>query len=79
MVVSWQSLQAKCNGTCRPELMDHASWEFEREAVCEGLDHPEAGVLDVVEAGQQLQLASEHFATRDAAPQAPTHKRRLGW
>ena len=48
--------------------MDQADWNLEREAICEGLDHPEAADCDVVEAGRQLHLSTAHFAARDAAP-----------
>ncbi len=56
--------------------MDDAGWRSEREGICEGMDHDEASACDAVEAGRQLQLATGHFAARDAAPQAAQRGRR---
>ena len=47
--------------------MDYRAWESERESTCEGLDHPDAGALDINHAAAQLTAATEHFAARDAA------------
>jgi Fe-S-cluster containining protein len=55
-----------------PELINKESWDYEREHICEGLDHVEAPLCDLMEAGEQLQLATVHFAARDAAQ----HRRR---
>eukprot|EP00884_Botryococcus_braunii_P002786 jgi/Botrbrau1/12508/Bobra.0169s0050.1 len=48
-----------------PDLLEQESWEYEREYVCEGLDHPEAEPCDLEVAREQLQLATLHFAARD--------------
>ena len=48
--------------------MDEGAWGCEREAVCEGMDHADAGACDPVQAGHQLMLSTAHFAARDAAP-----------
>ena len=58
--------------------MSDAGWRSEREGICEGMDHNEASACDAAEAGRQLQLATGHFAARDAAPLAVQRGRRRG-
>ena len=55
--------------------MNESAWLSEREAVCEGMDHAEAGVCDPVKAGHQLMLSTAHFAARDTAPLATERRR----
>ncbi|MEW5310776.1 MAG: hypothetical protein WDW38_002540 [Sanguina aurantia] len=37
-----------------PEMMTEEGWRWEKENLCEGFDHPDAGELDVVSAAKQL-------------------------
>lgn len=50
-----------------PDLIDGESWDQERDSVCEGMDHGDASPCDPVEVAHQLNLATLHFAAREAA------------
>lgn len=49
-----------------PELMHPRVWQDVKENLCEGLDHAEAGPLDMADAAEQLQAATEHVLQLDA-------------
>ncbi len=50
-----------------PELVHPASWAAEAADVCEGINHPDAPVVDTVEAARMLAVAAEYTATFDEA------------
>lgn len=45
-------------------------WKQEQQHVCEGIEHPDAPELDRAYAAQQLQLATEHTLSLEAAKPA---------
>ncbi|KAG2487266.1 hypothetical protein HYH03_014107 [Edaphochlamys debaryana] len=47
-----------------PELMLDKEWQWEKENICEGFDHEEAGPLDVEAAAQQLREANKMTQVR---------------
>lgn len=53
-----------------PELMPTGAWKAEQQHMCEGIEHPEAPQLDRWHAAQQLQLATEHVLSLEAAKPA---------
>lgn len=62
-----------------PELTEDREWDWERENVCEGFDHPEAPPLDVEEAARQLREANKMTQLRLLASTARTTQREAEW
>lgn len=50
-----------------PGLMASEEWREEKESVCEGFDHPEAGPTDLADAARQLREATKLEAMRLAS------------
>jgi len=61
-----------------PGLLDPDAWAEERDAVCEGMDHSDAGATDAAAAMGDLHEAHRYFIQRDRARDAAHEARRKG-
>lgn len=59
-----------------PELMDPAAWVGEGRAVCEGIEHEEAPLVDAQDKAGVLRAATDYFADQQAAAEAGRRGRR---
>lgn len=50
-----------------PELVHPAAWEAEASDVCEGINHPDAPLVNTAEAARMLAAASEYTASFEEA------------
>lgn len=62
-----------------PELMHPKEWDWEKENICEGFDHPEALPLDLDEAARQLREANKMTAMRMASSTQRTSTEEASW